>query len=424
MCVRVVWRLLLLMLIFAAAAAQKKPGLPLDVPIGIDSPSAPGSAEPNLYGAPDGRVFLSWIEPGQNKGHALRFSELREFSFTNNLSLPQPAWSEPRTIAEGENWFVNWADFPSLIALPAGRLAAHWLVKSGAGAYAYDVNLSQSIDGGSTWSKPIVPHRDGTQTEHGFVSLLSLQDGGVGAAWLDGRNFKGSEHQGHGASKSEMTLCYARIDKEGRLSDEAVLDNRVCECCQTSAAITLRGVVVAYRDRSAAEVRDISVVRRIGSRWTEPRTVHQDGWRIEGCPVNGPSVAADGNRVVVGWFTGANDSPMVKVAFSSDAGDSFGAPIRVDDGSPIGRVQTLVLPDGTAVVVWLERTGKEGEIRIRRVGPNETRGKSITVSKAGLARASGFPRMAHSGEKVIVAWTDSSKPSRVHTAVIRLQPIR
>jgi len=80
-------------------------------------------------------------------------------------------WSRPRQIAQGDNWFVNWADFPSLSALADGTLVAHWLQKSSAGTYSYDVKLSLSHNRGRTWSKPVSPHRDGTPTEHGFVSI-------------------------------------------------------------------------------------------------------------------------------------------------------------------------------------------------------------------------------------------------------------
>ena len=375
----------------------------------LDSPAAPGSGEPNLHTASDGRVYLTWIEPAESKGHRLRFA-VRDGG----------GWSAPRTIAEGSNWFVNWADFPSLVVLKDGALVAHWLVKAGDG-HAYDINVSRSSDGGKTWAKPIIPHRDGTKTEHGFVSLLPWSGGRAGAVWLDGRNFKQVPKNSHGSLPNEMTLRFTAMDSKGRLSDDALLDSRVCDCCQTSAALTPDGAIVVYRDRSPKEIRDISVVRFHKGRWTEPRSLSIDDWEIHGCPVNGPSVSAEGRRVAVAWFTAARDAPRVKVIFSSDGGATFGQPIRVDDGTPVGRVDVLTLGDGSALVSWLERTAKGGEVKLRRVRPDGSGDDAITVAESGIARASGFPQMTRAGSEIIFAWTDPGAPSRVRTAVAQIE---
>ncbi|MFY9572527.1 MAG: hypothetical protein WAV20_14095, partial [Blastocatellia bacterium] len=167
--------------------------------------------------------------------------------------------------------------------------------------------------------------------------------------------------------------------------------------------------------------RDISVVRFSKRGWTEPRTVNADGWEIHGCPVNGPSVSAEGKRVAVAWFTAAKDTPRVKVVFSRDAGETFDQPIQVDEGSPVGRVDVLMLTDGSAMVSWLERTAKGGEVKVRRIRPNGSRDESITVAASSAARASGFPQMAFTGNEIIFAWTDPGTPSTVRTAVGRLE---
>jgi hypothetical protein len=321
-------------------------------------------------------------------------------------------------VAEGENWFVNWADFPSVIALADGSLAAHWLVKSGPGTYAYDVNISRSKDGGKTWGRPAVPHTDGTRTEHGFVSLMPLDAGRLGAVWVDGRETKDVK-EGHGENEPlpvSMQLRYAALGAAGKLSDEAVLDGRICECCQTSAALTSEGPIAVYRDRSQEEVRDIYFVRRQGDGWSEPRPVHADGWQINGCPVNGPSVAADGRRVAVAWYTEAGDSPRVQLAFSGDAGASFGPPVRVDDGEAMGRVDVVMLADGSTLVCWMAGGAEGGANKVRRVGTDGTLGPVAVIARTNVSRSSGFPRMARLGDTVYFAWTQFGKPSQVHTA--------
>jgi len=372
-----------------------------------ESPTNGDSREPELTATHDGRVILSWVEKVSDKGYSLRLA-----------ILDGNRWTESRTVSQGDNWFVNWADFPSLVALKNGRLAAHWLVRSGSATYAYDVNVSQSQDDGKSWTKPIVPHRDNTQTEHGFVSLVPLSDGRLGAVWLDGRNMKNiKDSDEHAPAPESMTLRYAAIDAEGKMSDEAELDERVCECCQTSAAVTSEGPIAVYRDRSQTEVRDIHVVRQVNGSWTKPQPVFADNWQINGCPVNGPAIAADGERVAVAWFTGVANTPAVKIAFSQDAGATFGQPIQVNDGETVGRVDTLLLADGSALVCWQSGNADGGAIKVRRVRPDGSVGPPAVIAQTDISRSSGFPRMARLGNEVHFAWTEFGKPSRVRTAV-------
>lgn len=393
----------------------------------LETPAAPGSGQPNLAVGPDGRVYLTWLEPGDSAHHALRLATLEPAA--PEQAVRQPArWSAPTTIATGDDFFANWADFPSLAALPDGSLAAHWLVRTGRGA-AYDIHLAHSTDGAASWSPALTPHRDGTVSEHGFVSLIPEPNGGVTAIWLDGRgyaaadaaasdtgNASAADHDAH----AEMALLATTIGPDGALGEEILLDRRTCDCCQTAAARTAAGPIVAYRDRSAEEVRDIVVTRRINGRWTEPRAVHDDGWTIAACPVNGPALAAEGERVAVAWFTAARDTPRVRLAFSDDAGATFAPPIEIDDGAPAGRVGLALLPDGAALVSWIERVAGSAEVRVRRVAPGASRGvdtysEALTIATSSAERASGFPRMIRTGDQIILAWTDPARPSRVHT---------
>jgi hypothetical protein len=371
------------------------------------SPAGPGSSGPNLFTANNGWIYLSWLEPLGDNRHALRFARYEENS-----------WSSPQTIAAGENWFVNWADFPSLVAFADGALAAHWLAKSGAGTYAYNVNIALAADAGKDWGDTITPHRDDTQTEHGFVSMLPWQNERVLAVWLDGRNFAKPSHRS--APTEEMTLRCATMDKNGEMQDEMLLDARVCECCQTDAALTPNGAVVVYRDRSGQEIRDIGIVRFHHGNWTESKILHADNWEHHGCPVNGPAVAANGAFVAVVWYTAAQDTPHVRVAFSTDEGATFGQPFEVGDGDPLGRVDLLLLPDNSALVSWMEQLESDGEIRVRRVRADGWRSESRTVAASSAKRASGFPRLARNDREIILAWTQPGDPSTVRTAAAML----
>lgn len=369
----------------------------------LSSPAGPGSAEPNLALAPDGRVYMSWLEPAAGSMHELRFA-----------ALDGDSWSSPRTIARGDDFFVNWADFPSIAVLPDGRLAAHYLQRSPAAevGYHYDVRIVQSADGGESWTEPVAPHRDGVPAEHGFVSLFAADGDSLGAIWLDGR--KSSPRFG---GTGEMTLRYTTIAPDGSLGEEIELDGRICDCCQTSVALTDVGPVVVYRDRTEHEIRDIYVARMVGGEWADGRPVHRDGWEIAACPVNGPSISSGGPGVAVAWFTAARDTPRVMLAFSEDSGETFGDPIRVDGGDPAGRVDVELLPNGSALVGWVERTGGEAaEVRVRVVTAAGEMAEPVAVAGSSAGRSSGFPRMVRAGEDVILAWTEPGEPSRIRVA--------
>jgi hypothetical protein len=372
----------------------------------LETPAPPGSLAPSLAAAGDGRVLLSWLEPRGERRHALRFAS----------RVAGGRWSEPLTVAEGEGWFVNWADVPHLGALADGALFAHWLEKRPQGAaYHYDVRLTRSRDHGRSWDAPFSPYADRTAAEHGFVALAPLDAARMGALFLDGRETT----QPNGAT----TLRFAAVPKLGAPEPDVRLDGRVCDCCQTALARTTRGLVAAYRDRSEDEVRDIAVVRLANGRWSAPAIPAPDGWQIHGCPVNGPALAAAGDRVALAWFAMAGEVSRVKLAFSEDAGASWGPPRVVDDGRPIGRVDVVLAgrgPLGSAIVSWLEQTDAGASLRLRRVPVAGEAHSSVAVAGTSQARSSGVPRLADAGDGLIVAWRDASEPARLRSALVTL----
>lgn len=397
------------LLLTATAATAPPPAGPSFAP--IPEPASGASAQPNLTVSPQGRVWLSWIEQATGGARVLRMAR-----------LDGDRWQEPVEILASDSLLGLGVDPPALLALSGVRFVALVPWKTG-GAHARELRLIETVNGGASWRKPLVAHRDATPTEHGFTSLVA-DSLGARAVWLDGRN--SAEPDGRGGFKvheegvKDMVLRTAVLGDSGELLDERELDPRVCDCCPTAAVATPRGTLVAYRDRSAEEVRDISVMRLVNGRWSAPATVHADGWTIMGCPVNGPAIDAAGGRVVVTWFSGAHDSTRVLAAFSNDGGDTFSRPVRVDAGSPIGRSAAAILPDGRALVVWLESADTEVRVMARFVGADGRTSPAAVAGRYSAGRGGGIPQMVRSGDRVVLAWTELGQPSRVRTATMRI----
>lgn len=206
-----------------------------------------------------------------------------------------------------------------------------------------------------------------------------------------------------------MTLRSGLVGDAVPKSSE-LLDDRVCDCCQTDAALAEEGPIVAYRDRSPKEIRDIYVLRRTPSGWSQPVKIGNDGWQLPGCPVNGPAIAAAGKLVAVAWFTGA-PGPRVQVAFSSDGGASFGKPLLLDGAKPLGRVD-VVLEGGDALVSWMSLVGDNAVIRLRRVSAKGKMGLPVPIAATSAARSSGFPRAAVANGRLHLAWVEEGAKGR------------
>ncbi len=401
--------LLILAACTGSADVSSDAGLALGAPVPVESPALDTAvlsrSTPHLTLDTSGGVWMSWTE------------RLTDSTVRVRVARHDGArWDSVRTAAAARPLFVNWADFLSVLALPNGDLVTHWLEREGTGKYAYGVRVSRSRDAGRTWGAPVSPHTDGLEAEHGFVSMWAEGTSDVGLVWLDGRKSAMPD------SAREMTIRSAVLGADGALRDEALLDARACDCCQTGTALTGDGRVVVYRDRTAEEIRDIAISRRTGSGWSAPQIVHPDHWHYAGCPVNGPQAASRGDTVVVAWFAAPNDSARVRVVRSVDGGRTFGEPVRVDEGNPMGRVDVELDPDGQPIVSWLEqRTADSSDVLVRRVRFTEggaVASASMAVASTSSARQSGFPRLVATRNGLLAAWTTVKPSLRVQLARI------
>ena len=371
--------------IFAALATSACTDRPL--PVFTDSvpasvPANQPAIGPRLVKGAGEAVALSWMERGEESS-ALRFSRFADGE-----------WQPAVDVVTDPKMFVNWADLPAVRPLGDGAFLAHWLSYTSDGPYSYQVLMSHSANGGKAWDEPASPHDDGTPTEHGFVSTYSA-NGGTGMVWLDGRN----------TPDAGMTLRSAIVARDGSVSSETVLDDLVCDCCQTDVALTSAGPVLVYRDRTADEVRDIYLTRQVDGQWQPGTAVSNDGWVISGCPVNGPAIDAVDDLVAIAWFTAADNKARVKTVFSTNAGKTLSEPVLISGKDPLGRVGIAAIDRYTYVVSWLEKERDGGyAIKIRGLTTDGKIGLVYTVGRTELARA--VPQLKRSGAELLLAWTD------------------
>lgn len=379
--------------------------------IEIENPASEHGKYPRLFTDNTGTVFMSWMET------------VSDTTFLYYAKYTGEGWTKPMLISSSDSWFVNWADFPSIIAQNGKPMASHWLQKKPGGTYSYDVAIATY--NGSAFSDPLTPHTDNTPTEHGFVSMQPISEDSFYAIWLDGRNMK-SGH-GHVSGEQEtnldhaMTLRGAVITPNKPVSDQ-VIDQSVCECCGTTLVNTNNTLIAAYRNRSVEEIRDIyvSTMNLDTGKWTEGKNISNDNWKIAACPVNGPVLAANDKLVALAWFTGANDTAKVKLRTSTNLGESWHQIQELEAETPLGRVDVAITSDNVIWVTWMSRSEDSAVLKIASFDEYGKRRSLQIVDQVSASRSGGFPQLEVIGNSKILAWTDvSTDRPRIKTKIIR-----
>lgn len=345
----------------------------------VPNPTSKNSSYPYLFSTGTD-LYMSWITVNNDHTHTLHYAR-----YTNG------SWSEVNTIATDSTWFINWADFPSIVADNNGPIAAHWLNKKTGGPYAYDVNISLANDS-AVWSNAVIPHNDNTLTEHGFASMIPWNKNTLLAVWLDGRQAAGRSDENYYNIDYAMTLRAALITKNGTIKEVFLIDDSVCDCCPTSLVKTESGALVAYRNRTDEEIRDIYASHFKGKSWSEPHAVHKDGWKIGACPVNGPKLAAQDSMVAISWHTGAKEGYVAQYAYSTDNGTTFSEPITLNDGTSLGRVNAAIY-NGISYLSWMEKEDNETRLKVAAFDQDTRADSSRTVATIDESRKTGFPQM-------------------------------
>ena len=343
---------------------------------------------PNLV-SKDGNLTLSWISSKEDQEAVLYYSQ-----FINNN------WKEPVRITSGSDWFVNWADFPAH-AVNENLILTSYLKKSDSGTYNYDIFLNLETLSGKI-KKNFLLNTDGVKAEHGFVSMIPSNDKGFFITWLDGRNTVDDSKDDH---HKAMTIRFAEITNTGDIINEVELDATTCDCCQTSIAKTTQGPIVVYRNRSENEIRDIDISRYRNNTWEKPRAVHNDGWEINGCPVNGPKVVVNSSNTAVAWFTAAGGKPKVNISFSTSNEADFKSPIQLNDFDAIGRVDVAFLNSSEVLVSYMELDEFGTYLKIKKVSVDGKVSKAKTIAVIDGGRNTGVPQLEIMKENIFLVWT-------------------
>lgn len=400
--------LILLTFIFFTVACEQERQQPV-YQYTMNNPADTGSQFPNLYKDADGNIFMSWLMLIEEEIAAMQYAV-----YSGNQ------WAPARGVRVATDFFMNWADFPSVVGMNGVPVAAHWLKKIEGGPYAYNVEIAFQDEETRRWTNIITPHLDGTPTEHGFVSLEPLAADRVLAIWLDGRNTDGRGHHEYEDISKAMTLRSAEISSSGEISRKNEIDAAVCDCCQTDLAAVDGGYLAVYRGRSESEIRDILISRYDAEtgEWNEPAYVHEDGWQIMACPVNGPRISVNGEHVAVAWYTESENERKVLLARSSDGGRTFGDPIMIagEESNTRGRADLILTENGSVYVSWLQQREQFGNVMVSHVRPDGSIGNTIHVGLTSSSRSSGFPRIALAGDHILIAWTQTEPLVRVRTA--------
>ena len=379
------------LLLFAMTAPASGQALKMET---VANPSGAASLQAHWSAASDGSALLSWLEKSNDGSLALKYAMRRAGQ-----------WSEPRTIVANRQFFRQPAESPSVISFADGGLLAEWVeIPPGSGEAEY-LYVSASRDG-IRWTAPVMAHQDRSPVQHALVSMVASGDREASVVWLEA--LKGED--------APSALKHTVVNSDGKVVKEESLDSDVCTCCPTSIVRTAKGLLVAYRDHSPQDIRDIAVVRFENGRWLPSRILNPDKWEINACPVNGAAAAAKENRVAIAWYTEAQDTPRSQLIFSTDAGATFGKPVRVTAGNSFGHVSVALNDQGGAYVSWLEEgKGAEGvSLLVREVAAAGAPGP-ITQVAQGSRQNIGYPRLVQAGGESLIAWGNSGT-TKIQTA--------
>jgi hypothetical protein len=321
---------------------------------------------------------------------------------------------------------VNSEQPPRVALVPRGaanpEVIVVWTTRSAAGTRLL---VGRSTDGGRTFAHTdTVPGSAGIASR-GWQSIAVDSAGRVGVLWLDHRDVPPAASAHHHAPAPNAKPAGPKADPAERAAlsklyfatlegvTATTITGGVCYCCKTSLAATRDGFVAAWRHVYPGSYRDIAfTASRDGGRiFSAPVRVSEDGWQIDGCPENGPAIAAGADsRVHVAWpapADGKSASPHSLFYAVSGDGRSFSPRIRIPTAGPVAHVQLSIGHDGLPFVFWDEVV--DGSRRVAAARATSSASSAFeSVPLPAQPRGGGWPVLAATPSGLIVAWVNGA----------------
>jgi hypothetical protein len=267
----------------------------------FESDTAKAYTMPSLTQTPEGEVMLSWTEKDDqgvtsfclafSKDKGKTFSEKQVIYAGKGVGNSRLMRAKILTKKDGSlvAIFSNRTDIPA--ANPQGG--------KGKGGRSLDIVYCTSKDKGTTWTNPQSVDSDPTKGNvKGFFDAALMSNDEIAVAYLkDVAN----------STKHEERDLRLVTTKNGVFQPERVIDPVVCDCCNINFLIDANGALnVYYRDNND-DIRDIAKMTSTdnGQTFSKPQIIHNDGWKISGCPHNGATSITHGKSALIAWYSGA-----------------------------------------------------------------------------------------------------------------------
>jgi hypothetical protein len=332
---------------FAADASRAATFQPVQI-------SAPGvdAAEPVTVTAPNGGFYVAWVDHNANSQSDVMLARFDQDGAASGSAV---------RVNQTEGVATAWRGDPPSVAVRDRSVYVLWTARVEVdGKKGTDLYLSTSHDEGKTFNAAVKVNDDKLPGAHGMHSLAVANDGRIYVAWLDERNIqtpKPSRHAGGHHMESNRELFVASSTDGGKTfsANRKVAEN-ACPCCKTALAVSADGTLYAsWRQVLPGNFRHIAVASSTdgGVKFSSPVIVSDDKWKLQGCPVSGPSLSADANGTlkVVWYAAGEGDAPGLYFAETRDHGRTFSPRTLLMQESVKG-TPVLAAGNNRTVAIW------------------------------------------------------------------------